>query len=348
MLDCSVLVTGGAGYLGSVLTEELSVRGYRTIVFDNGISSPQFPGGFSGNGVSYVRGDVRDPGDLASVLKGIDAVVHLASIVGDPACNADPDLAWETNYLGTTLLADACCKAGIRRFVFASSCSNYGLHTNESVDEFAPLNPQSIYARTKIQSEHYLLSVHDDTFSPCILRFATLYGLSPRMRFDLAVNLMTIKAALEKEVTVYGGDQWRPFLHVRDAARAIIQALEATSLAAVPEIYNCGSDVENYRLRELGQLIVQEVPGTRLSIVSNNVDQRSYRVCFGRILRDLNFICKYQVIDGIWEIQAAIKAGLYQDFMSPQYHNYMLIQGRSQHKNESLTYTSRLKGAIIY
>ena len=328
----TVLVTGGAGYLGSVLTEELSIRGYRTIVFDNGITSPQFPYKFNGIDVSCVQGDVRNPKDVVSALKGVDAVVHLASIVGDPACNINPDLAWSTNYLGTIYLAEACRKAGIRRFVFASSCSNYGLYTNEDVDESAPLNPQSLYARSKIHSENYLISVRNETFLPCILRFATLYGLSPRMRFDLIVNWMTIKAVLEHEVTVYVGDQWRPFLHVRDAAQAIVKALEAVPSYSKAEIYNCGTNKENYRLKELGQLIVQEIHGAKLSIIVDNANNPSYRVNFERIHRDLKFNCRYRVINGIREIYDAARAGLYRDFTSIRYHNYMLVLGRTQQR----------------
>ena len=330
MAKHSVLVTGGNGYLGSVLVKELSIRGYRTVVFDNCLTSPNFPSSLDDNNVSFVQGDVRDSSDLASALKGVDAVVHLASIVGDPACNAAPHLAWDINYLGIISLAKACRKAGVRRFVFASTCSNYGLQFHEDMDELAPLNPQSVYAQTKIQSEHYLLSVRDEQFSPCILRFATLYGLSPRMRFDLAVNGMTIKAALENEVIVYGGDQWRPFLHVHDAARAIMHVLELTSSGTSAEIYNCGSQVENYRLKEIGQLIVQEVPSARLTVLPEEVDKRSYRINFEHIRHDLNFRCKYQVIDGIREILAAVQAGSYHDFTSPKYSNYMMILNRSQ------------------
>jgi nucleoside-diphosphate-sugar epimerase len=337
MSERSVLVTGGAGYLGSVLIEKLQARGYRIIVFDNGITSPGFSQDFKSNNVLYLQGDVGDPADLASVLKGVDSVVHLACVVGDPACNADPDLAWTTNYLGTIYLAEACRRAGVGRFVFASSCSNYGLHVGADVDEWAPLYPQSVYAQTKIQSEHYLLSVRDEQFSPCILRFATLYGLSQRMRFDLAVNVMTIKAVLENEVIVHGGDQWRPFLHVRDAARAIMHMLETTSSYTAPEIYNCGSDSENYRLMELGRLIVREIPGSRLSIVPNEADKRSYRVSFRHIHQHLNFVCRYRVIDGIREIRAAIQAGLYHDYTLPKYHNYMLIPSRSEQKAEVVT-----------
>ena len=336
MLKRSVLVTGGAGYLGSVLTEELTARGHKTIVFDNGLTSPGFPQSYNGHNVSYIQGDVRDSGDLASALKGVDSVVHLAGIVGDPACNADRDLAWEINYLGTIRLVESCRKAGVRRFIFASSCSNYGFQADSDADEWSPLNPQSIYAQTKIQSEHYLLLMRDDAFSPCILRFATLYGLSPRMRFDLALNIMTVKAVLEKEVTVYGGEQWRPFLHVRDAAQAIIQGLERTSSRNVSEIYNCGSDTENYRLKEIGQLIAQEVPGTNLSVLHKEVDKRNYRVNFARIHRDFNFTCQRQVINGIREIQAAVQKGLYHDYALPQYSNHLLAL-RTQVKGQDVS-----------
>ncbi len=337
MLKCSVLVTGGNGFLGSVLVEELSARGYRTVVFDNCLTSLNFPFSLKDNSVSYFRGDIRDPSDLESALKGIDAVVHLASIVGDPACNAAPDLAWDINYLGTICLAQACRKAGVRRFVFASTCSNYGFQAKEDMDEMAPLNPQSLYAQTKIQSEHYLLALRDQVFSPCILRFATLYGLSPRMRFDLALNVMTVRAALENEVTVYGGEQWRPFLHVRDAARAIIHALEPTSSGTSAEIYNCGSERENYRLKDIGQLIVQEVPNAMLSVVPENIDKRSYRVNFKHIQHDLNFRCNYQVKDGIREILTAVRGGLYLDFTLPKYNNHMIILGRPQQTAELVT-----------
>lgn len=338
MSNRSVLVTGGNGYLGSVLVEELSARGYRTIVFDNSLTSPDLPASSNGDNVQYVRGDVRSPDDLAPALKDIEAVVHLASVVGDPACNVAPSLAWEINYLGTIRLTIACRKMGVKRLIFASTCSNYGLQGHEDLDELAPMTPQSIYAQTKIQSEHYLLSVRDESFSPCILRLATLYGLSPRMRFDLAVNIMTVKAELEKAVTVYGGEQWRPFLHVRDAARAILHVLETTSPGtSLPEIYNCGSEAENYHLKELGQLIVREVPGASLYEKPEQVDKRSYHINFGRIQRNLKFECRHRVVDGIREILAAVRAGSYHDYALPIYSNYLTILNRSQQAAELVT-----------
>ena len=182
-----------------------------------------------------------------------------------------------------------------------------------------------------------MLSVRDEMFSTCILRFATLYGLSPRMRFDLAVNVMTVKAALENRVTVYGGEQWRPFLHVHDAAQAILSTLEPTSSSTSPEIYNCGSEMENYTLKELGQLIAQEVPGAELQVVPEKIDSRSYRIDFGRIQQALNFKCKYRIIDGIREILAAIGADSYHDFALPKYSNYLMILSHADRTTELIT-----------
>lgn len=325
MVKGNVLVTGGAGYIGSVLTRRLLAQGYHVTVLDNGIVASVSRYEPHMDGVIYLQGDIRDGCELPSLLKGVDSVVHLASIVGDPACNVDPDLAWETNYLGTIRLAEACRKAEVRRFVFASTCSNYGYQGDEEVDEWTPMNPQSIYARTKVMSEHYLLSVRSPGFRPCILRFATVYGLSPRMRFDLAVNAMTIKAVLRQEVIVQGGDQWRPFVHVADATRGIAHALERATDSSMPEIYNCGSTTENYRLRELGELIVREVHDAKLSISANEIDQRSYRVNFDHIRHALCFLPRFRIVDGIREIQTAVHNGCYHDFAQAQYSNYMLL-----------------------
>jgi len=332
MVKSSILVTGGAGYIGSVLTQRLLAQGFRVTVLDNGIMAPGSGRELLTDGVTFVQGDICDSGELTTLLrKGIDGVVHLASIVGDPACSVDPDLAWETNYLGTIHLAEACRQVGIHQLVFASTCSNYGYQTDGEVNEWTPLNPQSIYARTKVMAEHYLLSVRSAAFQPWILRFATVYGLSPRMRFDLAVNSMTIKAILQREVMVQGGDQWRPFVHVTDAAQAIIRALTMATSTSIPEIYNCGSNSENYRLRDLGELIVREVRDARLSIASTAIDRRIYRVSFDRIRDELGFFPRYRLVDGIREIYAAVRNGFYHDFAQAQYSNYMLICDRAQH-----------------
>jgi nucleoside-diphosphate-sugar epimerase len=310
-----------------VLVSELVARNYAVIVLESGLIPGPMPLA-SEDDVQFVRGDVRRPDEYERLLHDVDAVVHLASVVGDPACNADQALAWDINYLGTVRLADACRKAGVSSFIFASTCSNYGWQTNDIVDEDASLNPQSIYAQTKILSEHYLLSVRSATFDPRILRFSTVYGLSPRMRFDLAVNVMTVKAAIEGRVQIHGGEQWRPFIHVRDAARAIIAALEYRGNTEVAKIYNCGADAENYRLCEIGELVAAEVPGSDLVLEAAQMDNRSYRVSFERIRRELGFSCQYRVADGIREIRDAVQSGEYQDFDQPRYSNYLLMLER--------------------
>jgi nucleoside-diphosphate-sugar epimerase len=320
----TILVSGGTGYIGSILVPELLAHGYAVIVLESGLTSAPLVT----PDITLIRGDVRVPADYEALLDGVDAAVHLASVVGDPACNADKDLAWETNYLGTVRLANACRRAGVRRFIYASTCSNYGWQESGTVDEEAPLNPQSVYAQTKILAEHYLLSVRDGAFDPYLLRFSTVYGLSPRMRFDLAVNVMTVRAALEGRVTVHGGEQWRPFIHVRDAASAILAALEHPADAATPKIYNVGADEENYRLREVGELVAQEVPSSELTIEAAQTDNRSYRVSFARVQRDLGFSCRYRVADGIREIRDAARAGAYADFAQPLYSNHLLMLRR--------------------
>lgn len=324
MANETVLVTGGRGYLGSVLTAMLVRRGHRVIVVDNGtMGGPKLESA----AVSYVEADVREPAVWGRVLDDVDAVAHLAAVVGDPACGVDPDTAWQVNYLGTVRLAEACRSRGIRRFVFASTCSNYGACLEEEADVWSPLNPQSVYAESKILAEHHLLSACGNDFTPHVLRFATLHGLSPRMRFDLAVNVMTASAVARGEVVVHGGDQWRPFLHVQDAARLVVRALERRPGAGAC-VYNCGSTGENYRMEQVGALIAHEVPGTALTIRDDVTDQRNYRVNFDRTGRELGFTAVHRVVDTVRQVRDAMTSGRFADFSSPRYSNYLMTRGR--------------------
>lgn len=317
-----IVVTGGLGYVGSVLATELSARGSRVTVVDNGLVRPRPP---DRPGLAYVDGDVREPAAWESVLRGADAVVHLAAIVGDPACDLDHELAWEVNYLGTIRVAEACLRAGVRRLVFASTCSNYGVSTGETAGILSPLRPQSVYAETKVRAEHYLLSHPGSALFPCILRFATVYGLSPRMRFDLAVNVMTANAVVHRKVSVHGGTQWRPFLHVADAAAAIRLALSARA-AGEAEIYNCGSDAENYQLAEVGRLIQREVGGVELEIADDVFDARDYRVGFARTEKLLGYRSRRTLTDGIRELRDVMRAGEFGDFTDARYSDYLLLR----------------------
>ncbi|NUT49394.1 MAG: SDR family oxidoreductase [Saccharothrix sp.] len=313
------LITGGRGYIGSVLTRRLSRSGAEVVVVDNGlVGGPEL----DLPGVAYVDGDVRDVASWRSALDGVDAVVHLAAIVGDPACAVDTDTAWEVNYLGTIRVAEGCRRAGVRSLVFASSCSNYGITAGAEVDLWSPVAPQSVYAESKVRSEHYLLSLPRDVLCPRLLRFATIHGLSPRMRFDLAVNVMTANAVAHQRVTVHGGAQWRPFLHVEDAATAV-QLVLRDDRRTTASVYNCGSGEENHRMDAIGRLIAEEVPGVRLEIEAEQTDPRNYRVNFDPIRRELGFTPARRVVDTVRDIRDAMRDGGFADFDSLRYSNYL-------------------------
>ena len=313
------LVTGGRGYIGSVLVRRLCRSGSEVVVLDNGlVGGPEL----DLPRVAYVDGDIRGPGAWEKALEGVDAVVHLAAIVGDPACGVDPDTAWEVNYLGTIRVAEACRRAGVRSLVFASTCSNYGITGDAEVDVWSPLAPQSVYAESKVMGEHYLLSLPHDALSVSLLRFATIHGISPRMRFDLAVNVMTAHAVARGGVSVYGGTQWRPFLHVEDAAAAVRLAL-GDERRAGPRVYNCGSREENYRMDAIGELIAGEIPGVRLDIRTEQTDPRNYRVNFDAIAGELGFRARRRVVDTVRDIRDAMRTGEFADFGAVRYSNHL-------------------------
>lgn len=318
-----VLVTGGQGYIGSVLTTALAATGCDVVVLDNEAFSSvrlELPN------VRYIAGDIRDPGDWGSALRGVDAVVHLAAVVGDPACGLDENLAWDVNYLGTIRVAEACRRHGVERLVFASTCSTYGITDDMDVDVWSPLSPQSVYARTKVLAEHHLLSPRDDGPHPVILRLSTAHGESPRMRFDLGVNVMTAHAVAYGKVTVHGGQQWRPFLHVKDIAAAVRGAL-ALPRTDAPVIYNCGATSENYTIAAVAGLITQEVAGASVVTAAEVRDPRNYRVNFEPIARHMAFRPWFRVVDTIREIRDAMCAGAYQDFEDSVYSNHLTLAG---------------------
>ena len=315
------LITGGQGYLGSVATQELIKHGAEVFVFDNGLTGNKQ---IEAPGITYIEGDVRDLAALQNALQGIDGVIHLAAIVGDRACDIDPDFTWDTNYLGTVNIAKACKGAGVKRLVFASTCSNYGIFTGGRADPQSPLRPRSLYAQTKIMAEHHLLSIGENELDPCIVRLATLYGLSPRMRFDLVINRMTASAAIDGQVIVYGGGQWRPFVHVRDAARVMIRALTAHSQPTTIELYNCGS--EEYRLLDAGDIICRTVGNADLVVFEESTDTRSYRVDLSAIFDNLGYTFENNLVEGVKEIAETLKDPAYPDFRDPVFDNGPLTE----------------------
>jgi nucleoside-diphosphate-sugar epimerase len=318
-----VLVTGGAGYVGSIVVDELLARDYSVRVLDalvhGSVPSLLLPWGNSK--FEFVRGDVRDDDLRPRVLKDVDAVVHLAAIVGDPACSRQPELAREVNQDATkALLADAR-SAGVERFIFASTCSNYGKMDGDGyADEDFELRPVSLYAETKVAAEREVLRMNG-SLAPTCLRFATVYGTSPRMRFDLTVNEFTADLALKNELLVFGEQFWRPYVHVRDAARAIVQVLGAPHYTVAREVFNVGDTQENYRKLDLVEILRERFPDAEIEFVHKDEDPRDYRVSFDKFARQIGFKARRSVEQGIDEILALVRSGLVGDPYAPSYRN---------------------------
>lgn len=321
----NVTVIGGAGYIGSVLVRKLLKQGYNVTVLDALLYGDEsIRDLYDHPSFEFIHGDFRNIEMVVRALQYADAVVHLGALVGDPACALDEKLTLEINLAATRMIAEAARGFGVQRFIFASTCSVYGA-SDQILDEHSALNPVSLYARTKIDSERVLLALNDDHFAPVILRFATVYGLSPRPRFDLVINLLAARAVVEKQITIFGGEQWRPFIHVDDAAEAILKCLEAPIHAVKSQIFNVGSNDQNYQIAQLGHIIKEIVPDVEVVIQGNDVDKRNYRVSFSKIRKHLGFIPRYTVFDGILEIKYAIESGRIRDYRDIHYNNYKTL-----------------------
>ncbi|MEI6136722.1 MAG: NAD(P)-dependent oxidoreductase [Chloroflexota bacterium] len=261
-----VLVTGGAGYIGSWVVNGLLSRGYAVTCLDRLLFGPESLDRFVGNpNLELITADCRDRDVMRRAMSRSSTVMHLAGLVGDPACAVDETVSCDINVRATETAAQLAREAGAR-FIFASSCSVYGV-SGEISDEQAHRAPVSTYARNKCEAEDILNGMIDDRFGPVTLRFATIHGLSPRPRFDLVVNLFAALATRTGAITVFGGDQWRPFVHCADVADALIAAVEAPEQLVCGETFNVGSDPENYRIRDLAELIAEEIPGTGVTLL---------------------------------------------------------------------------------
>lgn len=312
-----VLVTGGAGYVGSMLVPALLEAGHEVRVLDVLTWGVQpLLGSWSHPDFSFIRGDVRDPEHRASAVAGMEAVVHLAAIVGDPACAREPDLARAVNLDATLeLIADAR-RAGISRFVFASTCSNYGRMADPAgyVTEESALTPVSLYAQTKVAVERALLDRSGGGgMAVTPLRFATVFGVAPRMRFDLTVNEFTLALVRDRHLVVFGEQFWRPYVHVRDIARAVTLVLAAPVATIDGAVFNVGSTDQNYQKQQLVELILPYAPGAVVDYVHKAEDPRDYRVSFARITEQLGFRPSVTVPDGIAEVARLVTSGLVTD-----------------------------------
>ncbi len=316
-----VLIVGGAGYVGSVLSDHFLRTGYRVRSFDNLIynhgltvvpllNSPDY---------QFVHGSLTDEQEFSAALEGITDVVLLAGLVGDPVTKKYPDQAARVNDEGHDLMVRLLNGRGLNKVVFVSTCSNYGLiKGDELADEDFELNPLSLYAKSKVRIEKQLMSLEGGVdYTPTILRFATAFGLSTRMRFDLTVSEFTRALFLGEDLLVYDADTWRPYCHLRDFARLIERVFEAPKDDVAFDVFNAGGEVNNFTKQMIVDAILEVLPEGKVRYQEHGADPRNYRVDFKKVQERLHFHPAYTVRDGILELVGAMKQGLFHTIDSP-------------------------------
>ena len=334
MTDRHVLITGGAGYIGSILTSELLRQNYRVSILDSllfgGESIVPF---LSHPNFHFVKTDVTEKRAVKDAIKKDwqkpDTVIHLAGIVGFPACQAvGKQVAWKYNVDATKMVFEQSADLGVGRFVFASTYSNYGLSEDgKPVTEESPLNPQSLYAETKIASEEFLLSQKDAACAPLLFRFATLYGVSPRTRFDLIVNQFVLEAYTKRQLIIYQRGYSRSFVHIRDVVRGVIMGIEAEVAKVRGQVFNLGTENGNYSKNDIVQLVLKRMPETSVEYkdLTFGGDMRDITVSFEKIKRVLGFDTTFNVDDGVREVLFALKSGLIRNPSDDRYRNAQFI-----------------------
>jgi nucleoside-diphosphate-sugar epimerase len=329
-----VLITGGAGYIGSLLTSELLRAGNYVTVVDNLLYGGESLMGFLAHpDFHFTKADVTEPSSVRPALSHDwpkpNAVVHLAGIVGFPACQAiGKQAAWRHNVEAVKRVYEQVAELGSGRFVFASTYSNYGLSLDgKPVTEESPLTPQSLYAETKIAAEEYLLTQKESATAPLIFRLATLYGISPRTRFDLIVNQFVLDAYTKRELIIYQRGYSRSFVHVRDVVRGIILGLDAPEAKVRGQIYNLGSDDGNYTKDEIVGLVIKRLPETVVAYkdLTFGGDMRDITVSFGKVRSVLGFEAELTVDDGVREIVLTLRTGIIRNPQDEKYTNARFI-----------------------
>ena len=315
-----ILVTGGAGYIGSVLVKKLADTGEKVRVFDKLYFGDEALNGYKDK-IELIAGDVRQ--FKPELLDGVKCVMHLGSLSNDPTAEFDPKANHAINFEGTMRVAEACKKKGVKRFTFASSCAVYGFHLDDIADEKFPTNPQSEYSQSKLDAEVGLKSLLDSSFCPVVIRQATVYGFSGRMRYDLVVNTMTMDAFEKGRIHVYcAGDNWRPLVDIRDIADAHIAAMKAPEIKVKGEIFNLV--YKNFRILELGHWIreiIKPYKKVEVEVLFGTKESRSYRVSGEKIKDVLGVEPKVSIEAAVLEIWEILRTGRYSDFSNPIYYN---------------------------
>jgi nucleoside-diphosphate-sugar epimerase len=319
-----VLVIGGSGYIGTHTVDLLLQHGHQVRILDHLMYGREpLRDLLENSNCELIEGDATDIAKLTLAMKGASAVIHLAGLVGDPACAVDADFTRHTNIIATRMAREVAQSMGVSRFIFASSCSVYGV-SDKGVSESDALNPVSLYAQTKIDSERELLASQCDDFFVTILRFATVFGHSRRPRFDLVGNLFTAQAMTDGLITVIGPNQWRPFIHVRDLARAIVTVVGADTAVVQNQIFNVGDKRLNMTILQLAER-VQEVCGryrpVEISIADNPQDRRNYAVSFEKIRSMLGFEAETLMEAGVLEMAEKFQNGAYLHYREQIYSN---------------------------
>jgi len=338
--DRHILITGGAGYIGSLLVSELLRANFRVTVFDNLLFGGESLVPFLHHpNFRFVKADVTEPRAVKDGLRSEvpldeawprpNAIVHLAAIVGFPACQAvGRPVAWRYNVEATKYVFEQACELGVEKFLFSSTYSNYGLMTDDRpVTEESPLNPQSLYAETKIAAEQYLLTQTRSPTSPVLFRLATLYGISPRTRFDLIVNQFVLDAYTKRHLLIYQRSYSRSFVHVRDVVRGIMLSLDLPTEKVRGQVYNLGAENGNYTKDQIVNLVLKRMPETMVEYrdMTFGGDMRDITVSFAKIKRELGFETTLDVDDGIRDLLFALKTGLIRNPSDERYRNAQFI-----------------------
>ena len=311
----NLLITGGAGYVGSTLIRDALADGYFVRCLDHLVYGGKAIIGFMNHpNFEFIHGDIRDKDCVKKCLIDIDCVIHLAAIVGDKPCQVAPEATYQINYYGTKLITELSKKAKVNKFIFASTCSNYGISDpNTFANEDSALNPVSLYAETKIDCERLLKNLSDEHFAAVSLRFGTAYGISFRTRFDLAVNSFAYEAWTNNEIVVFAADTWRPYVHVADMSLIIRKLINTKEKDIYGEIFNAGSTSQNYMKKEMVDMLVDKLPGLKTKYINTIDDRRDYKVSCEKLEKLIAFKPSRSVSDGFDELLTSFKSGIISD-----------------------------------